>query len=135
MKQRIPVNFVWYILKTENPNEEDIEFTNAGSSWNFDDVDYTYDDNLISYIEKVDGGYLLSIYTGKAGSVPVKIYENDLLVKEFSIEVLDYSAANEAYMKQILDKVTTPDMTPIEKMEKIIRNIFLRNLLLYLFYR
>ena len=111
--------FCMVYLKTENPNEEDIEFTNVGSSWNFDDVDYTYDDNLISYIEKVDGGYLLSIYTGKAGSVPVKIYEKDLLVKEFSIEVLDYSAANEAYMKQILDKVTTPDMTPIEKMEKV----------------
>lgn len=73
--------FCMVYLKTENPNEEDIECTNVGSSWNFDDVDYTYDDNLISYIEKVDGGYLLSIYTGKAGSVPVKIYEKDLLVK------------------------------------------------------
>lgn len=67
--------FCMVYLKTDNPNEEDIEFTNVGSSWNFDDVDYTYEDNIVSFIEKVDGGYLLSINTSKAGSVPVEIYE------------------------------------------------------------
>lgn len=112
-------------LKTDNPNEDDINFTNVGSSWNFDDVHYTYEDNIISFIEKVEGGYLLSINTSEAGSIPVKVYEKDLLVKEFSIEVLDFSTANEAYMKQILDEVTTPNMTPIEKMEKV--SIYLIN--------
>lgn len=77
--------FCMVYLKTDNPNEEDIEFTNVGSSWNFDDVDYTYEDNIVSFIEKVDGGYLLSINTSKAGSVPVEIYEYVSFASESNI--------------------------------------------------
>ena len=109
-------------LKTDRPDLDENSYYDVrgvGSSWNYDDVWYTYEDNIISYIEKVEGGYLISVDTDEPGISTLEIYENNVLVAKADIKVEDYSAANDAYMDYILSEVTTPDMSPVEKMDKV----------------
>ena len=91
-------------------------YTNVGE---YNDIRYSnYGGRLC---EKVDGGWLITLNLDDAGTYDVSIVEDSGATTGTiaTITVLDSTKEREAWEDYMINKYTSPEMTPVEKMRKI----------------
>ena len=97
--------------------------TESGSSRFFDDIPLENNDSETTSLEKVKGGYIKYVKFFEAGTYTVEFREYSLsgytVANTVTLNVLDYDQAENAWLIDIINKTTTADMTPFEKMDAI----------------
>ena len=121
-------------IKTDNPdpnsfscifngNDSRTSAYRSGSSRFFDDIPLENNDSETTSLEKVKGGYIKYVHFSEAGTYTVEFREYSLsgytVANTVTLNVLDYEQAKNAWMIDIINKTTTTDMTPFEKMDAI----------------
>ncbi len=121
-------------IKTDNPdpnsfslifngNDSRTSAYRSGSSRFFDDIPLENNDSETTSLEKVKGGYIRYVKFFEAGTYTVEFREYSLsgytVANTVTLNVLDYDQAKNAWMIDIINKTTTADMTPFEKMDAI----------------
>lgn len=121
-------------IKTDNPdpnsfslifngNDSRTSAYRSGSSRFFDDIPLENNDSETTSLEKVKGGYIKYVKFFEAGTYTVEFREYSLsgytVANTVTLNVLDYEQAKNAWMIDIINKTTTADMTPFEKMDAI----------------
>ena len=121
-------------IKTDNPdpnsfslifngNDSRTSAYRSGSSRFFDDIPLENNDSETTSLEKVKGGYIKYVKFFEAGTYTVEFREYSLsgytVANTVTLNVLDYDQAKNAWMIDIINKTTTADMTPFEKMDAI----------------
>ena len=78
---------------------------------------------LSALFDKVKGGYIGYMHFSEAGTYTVEFREYSLsgytVANTVTLNVLDYEQAKNAWMIDIINRTTTADMTPFEKMDAI----------------
>ena len=123
-----------FFIKTDNPdpnsfscifngNDSRTSAYRSGSSRFFDDIPLENNDSETTSLEKVKGGYIKYVHFSEAGTYTVEFREYSLsgytVANTVTLNVLDYEQAKNAWMIDIINKTTTTDMTPFEKMDAI----------------
>ena len=123
-----------FFIKTDNPdpnsfswifngNDSRTSAYRSGSSRFFDDIPLENNDSETTSLEKVKGGYIGYVHFSEAGTYTVEFREYSLsgytVANTVTLNVLDYEQAKNAWMIDIINKTTTADMTPFEKMDAI----------------
>lgn len=123
-----------FFIKTDNPdpnsfscifngNDSRTSAYRSGSSRFFDDIPLENNDSETTSLEKVKGGYIRYVHFSEAGTYTVEFREYSLsgytVANTVTLNVLDYEQAKNAWMIDIINKTTTTDMTPFEKMDAI----------------
>lgn len=123
-----------FFIKTDNPdpnsfslifngNDSRTSAYRSGSSRFFDDIPLENNDSETTSLEKVKGGYIKYAIFWEAGTNTVEFREYSLsgytVANTVTLNVLDYEQAKNAWMIDIINKTTTTDMTPFEKMDAI----------------
>ncbi len=121
-------------IKTDNPdpnsfslifngNDSRTSAYRSGSSRFFDDIPLENNDSETTSLEKVKGGYIKYVKFFEAGTYTVEFREYSLsgytVANTVTLNVLDYDQAENAWLIDIINKTTTADMTPFEKMDAI----------------
>ena len=121
-------------IKTDNPDPNSFSLIfngndsrtgayRSGSSRFFDDIPLENNDSETTSLEKVKGGYIRYVHFSEAGTYTVEFREYSLsgytVANTVTLNVLDYEQAKNAWMIDIINKTTTADMTPFEKMDAI----------------
>jgi len=125
-------------IKTDNPNNYAVGLKVNGESIlqmiysydstgkrcrYYDDVEYLDIMDYKSLLCKVPGGYLGIIYAETAGKVTVEVQELSsegyVVAKTFSMNVLDYETARNAWIDNVIETQTDSTMNPKEKMDAI----------------
>ena len=114
-----PNSFSWIL----NGNDSRTSAYRSGSSRFFDDIPLENNDSETTSLEKVKGGYIKYVKFFEAGTYTVEFREYSLsgytVANTVTLNVLDYDQAKNAWMIDIINKTTTADMTPFEKMDAI----------------
>ena len=114
-----PNSFSWIF----NGNDSRTSAYRSGSSRFFDDIPLENNDSETTSLEKVKGGYIGYVHFSEAGTYTVEFREYSLsgytVANTVTLNVLDYEQAKNAWMIDIINKTTTADMTPFEKMDAI----------------
>ena len=123
-----------FFIKTDNPdpnsfswifngNDSRTSAYRSGSSRFFDDIPLENNDSETTLFDKVKGGYIGYMHFSEAGTYTVEFREYSLsgytVANTVTLNVLDYEQAKNAWMIDIINKTTTADMTPFEKMDAI----------------
>ena len=123
-----------FFIKTDNPdpnsfscifngNDSRTSAYRSGSSRFFDDIPLENNDSETTSLEKVKGGYIKYVHFSEAGTYTVEFREYSLsgytVANTVTLNVLDYDQAENAWLIDIINKTTTADMTPFEKMDAI----------------
>ena len=104
-----------------NGNDSRTSAYRSGSSRFFDDIPLENNDSETTSLEKVKGGYIKYVKFWEAGTNTVELeYSSSgyTVANTVTLNVLDYDQKN-AWMIDIINKTTTADMTPFEKMDAI----------------
>lgn len=118
-------------IKTDNPYEDSIALYTDGEmamftvSYDYDDVQYL--DEGAQQVRKVDGGYLVDMLAMEPGKFTITLTENiDEKIEGLSpvtVTALDtYKLEDEwqySVINSVINKVTTSNMDPFEKMDAI----------------
>lgn len=123
-----------FFIKTDNPdpnsfscifngNDSRTSAYRSGSSRFFDDIPLENNDSETTSLEKVKGGYIKYVKFFEAGTYTIEFREYSLsgytVANTVTLNVLDYDQAENAWLIDIINKTTTADMTPFEKMDAI----------------
>ena len=120
-------------VKTDAPEDEFyLDYNGEGISRSYWDVKYPKDangNNIVSAKIRYKDGYLVVVSFGLAGHQKVTIKEPDpdgikyysyIECKEtFYFDVLDYDTYEEAYLRKVINDVTTPEMNDLEKVKAV----------------
>ena len=127
-------NSTHLFIKTDNPdpnsfslifngNDSRTSAYRSASSRFFDDIPLENNDSETTSLEKVKGGYIKYVKFFEAGTYTVEFREYSLsgytVANTVTLNVLDYDQAENAWLIDIINKTTTADMTPFEKMDAI----------------
>ena len=100
-----------------------INVYSGGTTHIYDDIPYENGDSETTSLKKVKGGYIKYVHFSEAGTYTVEFREYSLsgytVANTVTLNVLDYEQAKNAWMIDIINKTTTTDMTPFEKMDAI----------------
>ena len=100
-----------------------INVYSGGSTHIYDDIPYENGDSETTSLKKVKGGYIGYVDFEKAGTYNIEFREYSMsgytVAKTVALNVMDYDQAEKAWMTDIINKVTTSDMTPFEKMDAV----------------
>ena len=100
-----------------------INVYSGGTTHIYDDIPYENSDSETTSLKKVKGGYIGYMHFSEAGTYTVEFREYSLsgytVANTVTLNVLDYEQAKNAWMIDIINKTTTADMTPFEKMDAI----------------
>lgn len=100
-----------------------INVYSGGTTHIYDDIPYENGDSETTSLKKVKGGYIGYVYFEKAGTYDIEFREYSMsgytVAKTVALNVMDYDQAEKAWMTDIINKVTTSDMTPFEKMDAV----------------
>ena len=92
-------------------------------SYIYKDVAYEGDEYEDSALVKVKGGYLTHICFKNPGTYTVEIREYGLqgytTAKNITFNIYDRTVEMKKWMQDVINKNTTPDMSPFEKMDAI----------------
>lgn len=106
-----------------NGNDSRTSAYRSASSRFFDDIPLENNDSETTSLEKVKGGYIKYVKFFEAGTYTVEFREYSLsgytVANTVTLNVLDYDQAENAWLIDIINKTTTADMTPFEKMDAI----------------
>ena len=119
-------------IKTDNPDPETISVSSdngypysGASNWRDfnNDITFKLKSDESSFLQKVDGGYVTGWEFSKPGTSKIEIRESSLdgytVAGTATVHVQDSNTAKSDWMKDIISKVTTEEMTPFEKMDAI----------------
>ena len=114
-----PNSFSWIF----NGNDSRISAYRSGISRFYRDIPLEDNDSETTLFDKVKGGYIGYMHFSEAGTYTVEFREYSLsgytVANTVTLNVLDYEQAKNAWMIDIINKTTTADMTPFEKMDAI----------------
>lgn len=126
-----------FFIETENPDAESFGITIDSGSYvsstgYWDDIESTETD---SNLNQVDGGYILTLnssskkYDQTEGWISSNLSEIDIYeigscnsekqVKSVTVDTIDYTEAQTAWINSLIEDYTSNDMTPFEKMDAI----------------
>ena len=119
-------------IKTDNPDPDTISISSdngspysGASNWRDfnDDITFLLKSDESSRLQKVEGGYVTGWEFSKSGTSKLEIRESSLdgytVAGTATVHVQDSNTAKSNWMKDIISKVTTEEMTPFEKMDAI----------------
>lgn len=123
-------------VKTDAPEDEFyLDYNGEGVSRPYWDVRYpktSSGSNIVGDKIKYKNGYLVTIMFSSSGRQSVNILEkgnttlNYIKCKEtFYFDVLDYDTYEEAYLRKVINNVTTPGMNDLEKIQKVKEYFFI----------
>ena len=123
-------------VKTDAPEDEFyLDYNGEGVSRPYWDVRYpktSSGSNILGDKIKYKNGYLVTIMFSSSGRQSVNILEkgnttlNYIKCKEtFYFDVLDYDTYEEAYLRKVINNVTTPGMNDLEKIQKVKEYFFI----------
>lgn len=123
-------------IKTDAPEDEFyLDYNGEGVSRPYWDVRYpktSSGSNIVGDKIKYKDGYLVTIMFGSSGRQSVNVLEkgnttlNYVKCKEtFYFDVLDYDTYEEAYLRRVINDVTTPGMSDLEKIQKVKEYLFI----------
>ena len=114
-----PNSFSWIF----NRNDSRISAYRSGISRFYRDIPLEDNDSETTLFDKVKGGYIGYMHFSEAGTYTVEFREYSLsgytVANTVTLNVLDYEQAKNAWMIDIINRTTTADMTPFEKMDAI----------------
>ena len=100
-----------------------INVYSGGTTHIYDDIPYENGDSETTSLKKVKGGYIKYVKFFEAGTYTIEFREYSLsgytVANTVTLNVLDYDQAENAWLIDIINKTTTADMTPFEKMDAI----------------
>ena len=121
-------------IKTDNPDLNSfslvcngksplVDVYSGGTTHIYDDIPYENDDSEVTSLKKVKGGYIGYVDFDKAGTYDIEFREYSMsgytVAKTVTLNVLDFNQAADAWTTDIINKTTTSNMTPFEKMDAV----------------
>lgn len=120
-------------IKTKNPDPSNITLTCKGTNVtqssitygmrDYQDVVYLRKGDAQDGLQKVKGGYIASIAFSEAGTKKIVLREYNrkgyVNVRTYKMNVVDYRAAVDAWMKGVISSSTNSGMTNLRKMQAV----------------
>ena len=130
-------NVVIYI-KTDHPDGSKLSISTNSGPWTsivgiyYSDINYIDKDMFYTQMERVEGGYVCIVQPKGTGNYTFSIKDttdpyHPVVIGSIDILVSDRTVAENAFYQNVINTVTTPEMTDKEKMDAIceyVRNNF-----------
>ncbi|MCD7744320.1 MAG: hypothetical protein LUI13_03370, partial [Lachnospiraceae bacterium] len=101
------------------------------AEYSYSDVNYE-SEMFVNGLMKVSGGYFFVLNFNISGANTISVYERDLEVKQFTVNVLDYDEAEGKWIQSLISEHTTSSMTSFEKMSAICQYLLYQSEFKYL---
>lgn len=124
-------------IRTDNPNPDSIYFEGgyANGGDDYYDIDYLTEEDKGSRLRRVEGGYFANFAAGHKVTLkecaldengePIDVDNIYAAGPSYEVEIHNFDKEYDAWMDQVIEEVTTPDMNKHEKMCAITRYFLL----------
>ncbi len=116
-------------IKTDHPDGSKLSITSNSGKFTFivglyySDVTYVDKDNFYTQMERVKDGYVCILQPLEVGNYTFTIKDSSsgasVAIGSFDMVVNDRAAAENEFYQNVINSVTTPDMTNVQKMDAI----------------